>query len=184
VFFSEPYEAAGGRGDEVYRELLLPLEAIAASSGKKLVVKLHPFESASERAVLVKSLLPSHHNRIEIVSGPLTNQLLREAWFGLTVESTTVIECAMHGVPCFIAEWIGGSRYGYVQQYSAFGLGQLLSSAELLPEIPRLLAEVNSHATHAGALWRAIDPEQLRRLLTGQYQRDPAAVAQAQPTHD
>ena len=38
---------------------------------------------------------------VEVFAGPFTPQLVAEAWFAVTVESTTVIDCALLGVPCF-----------------------------------------------------------------------------------
>lgn len=175
VFFSEPYEATGGRAEEVYRELLPPLATLAATSNKKLIVKLHPFESRSDRERLLRQILSVEQQQIAgVVVGPLTQQLLEEAWFGITVESTTVIECAMQGVPCFIAGWMVNSPYGYVQQYSAFGLGVSLLSVEQVPMIPSLLLQKGATKTPTGGLWQPIEPAKLRWLLAGEYRRELA----------
>ena len=48
VFFTEPYEAYGWRRDEVYRDLLPELVALAKVCGLRLILKLHPFESREE----------------------------------------------------------------------------------------------------------------------------------------
>jgi hypothetical protein len=100
----------------------------------------------------------------------MTQQLLEEAWFGITVESTSVIECAMKGVPCFIATWMVNSPYGYVQQYSAFGMGEPLLSVEQLTAIPSLLLG-KSASTPAGGLWQLMDPGNFRKLLAGEHPR-------------
>ena len=176
VFFSEPYQALGGRVEEVYRELLPPLAALAADYGGRLVIKLHPFESVPDRESVVRQVLSAKQQTLtEVRGGPLTERLLEEAWFGITVESTTVIECTMRGVPCFIAGWIASSRYGYVQQYSAFGIGELLHSAEQLAAIPSLL-EQECASTPQGGLWQTIDPAKLRWLFAGGV---PGRVRQA-----
>src|SRR5207302_5527195 len=53
TFFSEPYEVASARTAEFYRDLLPPLADMALKTGRKLVVKLHPFESQRERRGLI-----------------------------------------------------------------------------------------------------------------------------------
>jgi hypothetical protein len=181
VFFSEPYEATGGRAEEVYRELLPPLAALAAGSNKKLLIKLHPFESRSDRARLVRQILRVEQQKITgVVEGPLTHQLLDEAWFGITVESTTVIECAMQGVPCFIAGWMVNSPYGYVQQYSAFGVGDPLLSVEQVPMIPSLLLQKSTTKTPPGGLWQPMKPARLHWLLAGEYRKELARSSHPQ----
>jgi hypothetical protein len=114
------------------------------------------------------------------VVGPLTQQLLDDAWFGITVESTTVIECAMQRVPCFIASWMVKSPYGYVQQYSAFGLGDPLLSAEQVATIPSLLLQKNTTKTPPGGLWQPMEPAKLRWLLAGEYRRELAKSSHPQ----
>ena len=166
VFFSEPYEVRGGRTEDIYRELLPALAMLAEKSGRRLVVKLHPFESLRERAVLVKQILAQEwQQRTDVVTGPLSAQLLESAWFGITLESTTVIDCTAYGVPCFLAGWIAASPYGYVEQYADFGIGFLLLSADELPSIPELLAK--TPAKPRRGLWQPILPDRLRVLLAG-----------------
>jgi hypothetical protein len=141
AYFSEPYEAIGARGDEIYRELLPPLCRLADQHGTTVVVKLHPFESANERNQLVRRLLPTdQRTRVRVVSGPLNADLLGNIWFGITVESTTVSDCMRAGVPCFLCGWVTLSSYGYVKQYLRFGIGRLLTSAEDIGRIPETLS--------------------------------------------
>ncbi len=59
LFFSEPYESAGWRAEEIYREILPPLARLAHESGCKLVVKLHPFESRGVPCFLCEWLTSS-----------------------------------------------------------------------------------------------------------------------------
>jgi hypothetical protein len=181
VFFSEPYEAAGGRPEDLYGELLPPLAALAANYGKSLVVKLHPFESASDRKALVQQVLPADLQKaVRVRSGPLEERLLNETWFGVTVESTTVIECAQRGIPCFIAGWLATSLFGYVQQYAAFGLGQILQSADQLADLPGLLARQSEAQASEGGLWQPIDRGKFRWLLTGGHR---SQLPQPEPAH-
>jgi hypothetical protein len=182
VFFSEPYEAAGGRAEEVYRELLPTLAALAVGLGRRLVIKLHPFESVPHRESVVRQVLSMELQRItDVRGGPLAEQLLEEAWFGITVESTTVIECAMRGIPCFIAGWMASSLNGYVQQYCAFGIGDFLDSAEQLATIPSLLEQKRTTTpTPLGGLWQAMDPAKLRGLFAGEYREEFVKQRQAQ----
>ena len=56
-FFSQPYEVVGGRAGEIYREILRPLVAVARQLNRKIIVKLHPFESVRGRARILKSFL-------------------------------------------------------------------------------------------------------------------------------
>ena len=70
-FFSEPYESGGSRTEEIYRELLPPLAGLAREFGRKLVIKLHPFESLSDRTALVANVLPPEDAAlVEVVEGP------------------------------------------------------------------------------------------------------------------
>ena len=167
VFFSEPYEASGGRPEEIYRELLPPLARLAENSGRNLIVKLHPFESVKEREGTIRQVLPpAQQHRIELRAGPLTDALLQRAWFGITVESTTVVECSMWGVPCFLAAWVAHSPYGYPEQYAKFGIGRLLHAPEEIAALPGILAQDGGPTAAAGAVWQPMDAEQLRALLT------------------
>jgi len=182
VFFSEPYEALGGRPEEVYQELLPRLATLAANAGRRLVIKLHPFESVRAREVLIRRILPEEQqSRIEVVGGPLSPQLMQSAWFGITLESTTVIDCALYGVPCFLAAWMPSSLYGYVQQYAESGVGHLLLSQEELLSIPNLLAKQAEKPKNG--LWQPISAERLRMLLTG-GQRQEVSERSAEPRRD
>ena len=129
LFFSEPYESGGWRTEEIYRELLPPLARLAREFGRRLVVKLHPFESRPERMALTAKVLPPKDAMlVDIVEGPFATQFVSKAWFAVTVESTTVIDCSLLGVPCFLCEWLYPSPYGYARQYASFGVGRILNS--------------------------------------------------------
>jgi hypothetical protein len=176
VLFSEPYEVGGMRADEVYRELLPALWQLARENGRELVVKLHPFESRSERSRIIRNILSADAARqIRIVEGPRTPELVGEAWFGITIESTTAMECARNGVCCFLCRWLALSSYGYQEQYARFRIGQALETAEQIAQIPQLLADFSKCS---GLKWAdAVEPALLRQLLTAVH--EPSGVRSA-----
>jgi hypothetical protein len=166
IFFSEPYESGNRRAQEVYQELLPPLALLAKEFSRRLVVKLHPFESRHERMqVIARVLPPADAARIEVVEGPFTPQLVAKAWFAVTVESTTVIDCALLGVTCFVCDWLNSSPYGYTRQYARFGVGRILNSPEQLKELPNILTEP-AIPLPEDALLKPIDPEWLRQIVS------------------
>ena len=166
VLFSEPYENAGARGREVYAELLPRLAALARQRGCGVIVKLHPFENFEDRSSILRSVVPTEDQSLfSITDGPLTASLLARAWFGVTVESTTAIDCVLNHVPCFLCEWLANSSYGYLQQYARFGLGYILKSADEIENIPSLLALVEAQPAQQ-SFWSPSDPEQLAAWLT------------------
>ncbi len=65
-----------------------------------------------------------------LVSGPLTEDLLAKAWFGITILSTVATECAVRGIPCFLCKWLESWPYGYVEQFIRFGVGIGLNHPE------------------------------------------------------
>jgi hypothetical protein len=169
VFFSEPYEGVGMRTEEVYREILPPLLRIAREYGRSLIVKLHPFESRSQRARFIEDVIGSGDaTRVSIVDGPLTAEFLSRTWFGITVESTTVMDCTDRGVPCFLCAWLSLSDFGYTQQFARFGVGEVLGSAGEICEIPGKLDALQERMTLRGKSPSA-DPETLRSWFTGSH---------------
>jgi hypothetical protein len=179
VFFSEPYESAGGRPEEIYRELLPALSRMARDHGRSLVLKLHPFENPEERSRLVEAALGADAGgKIEIVEGALSLDLLASTWFGITVESSTVVDCSKNAVPCFQCEWLVSSPWAYVQQFARFGVGRLLRSPDELAEIPSILAEGDRPAVRADALDSPITAEALLQLFSGRV----APLSDASPS--
>ena len=168
VLFSEPYESAGVRADEIYRELVPPLARLARQFARKLIIKLHPFESITQRERLVRTIL-DREDRVatRLIDGPLSQVMLLETWFGVTVESSTALDCASQGVPCFLCHWLALSPYGYVQQYARFGVGYGLHSPDQIPSIPLMLANIRSSPTPLHNIWQPIEPNLLRRYLAG-----------------
>jgi hypothetical protein len=165
LFFSEPYEVGRLRTEDIYRELLPPLARLAREFGRRLVVKVHPFESRAERMELVAKVLPPDNAAlVDVIDGPFSPERVAKAWFAVTVESTVVIDCSLLGVPCFLCEWLNLSAYGYTGQYARFGVGRILNSPEQITEIPRLLAEPAIPLSE-DCLLKPIDPEWLRSII-------------------
>jgi hypothetical protein len=166
VFFSENYEALGGRGQEFYRDLLPPLSDLALKTGRELVVKLHPAEVVRTRKRMAKNVLPSERfNRVRFVQGPLSENLLNSTWFGITVISSTAIDCTRRGIPVFLCPWLEYCNYGYAEQMLKFRAGVRLNHAGEIPSIPALLESLGESRT--SDLWQAIVPEHLQDLLRG-----------------
>ena len=167
ILFSEPYEVANMRTQEVYRELLPPLCRVARESGHGLILKLHPFESLSQRRTMVREILtPEDCKIVNVLDGPLTTELLAQAWCGITVESTTVIDCLQNGIRCFLCSWLAHSPFEYVQQYARFEIGEALQNAQQLLEIPRRMSDPRQPSTIKVDLSPTVDPETLRAWLT------------------
>ena len=168
VLFSEPYENQGARPMEIYQEIIPPLLHLCRSAGTRLVIKLHPFESKSERECLMRKLLSAKDlELVDLVTGPMSEDLLNTTWFGVTVESTAALDCASRGVPCFLCSWLEISAYGYVQQYARFGVGQILKSASELLSIPAFLQAQPVEAKAIDNIWSPISPDELRDYLVG-----------------
>lgn len=141
VFFSEAYEiSGGGRAKEFYRDVLPSLADLAIRESCQLVVKLHPAESLAERQGFVfDTLSPVQRDVVRVVAGPL-GELLNETWFGVTILSTVAVECATQAIPCFLCSWLEFWPYGYIDQFTRFGVGIKLDRPTDLLEIPKLLA--------------------------------------------
>jgi hypothetical protein len=140
IFFSEPYELYSGRTETLYRELLPSLCAIARQYDRKVVVKLHPYESVVARSRLVDQILTGDDRQlVEISTAPMSEQLLHRVWFAVTMESSVAVECALAGIPCFLAGWFDLGTQCYGQQYEKFGAAQILESPSAILLIPEML---------------------------------------------
>jgi hypothetical protein len=115
---------------------------------------------------------------VTVVDGPLTEELMSRAWFGITVESTTVLDCLQNGVACFLCGWLTLSQFEYAQQYARFGVGEVLQSAEQIAEIPRRLTEFHKRPANPAALWKTADPAELQEWLTS-APHEPAGARSA-----
>ena len=170
VFFTEPYQAAAWRSDEVYRDLLPRLSSLARSCGLRLVFKLHPFESIKGHQRLLRRHLPDEEaGQMGVLAGPPSPQLWRNTRVALTVQSTVALECAALGIPVFLCAWLRDPYSAYVQQYGRFSIGHVLQSPEQLSDVPRLLETQIGECPVDAGMWQTMDPEKLRELLSGAY---------------
>jgi hypothetical protein len=166
VFFSEPYEVSGGRGEGFYRDTLPDLAGLALATGRKLVVKLHPAESKRERErALRRTISEEHSGAVQLISGPLTEELLSNTWFAVTVQSTVSMECAVRGIPCFLCKWLEPGGYEYVEQFIRFGAGIGLDSPEEIAAIREYMQNEPLKKLPTEQLWQTADKGRLNALL-------------------
>jgi len=168
VFFTEPYQAVGWRADEVYRELLPRLSALAQRCELQLAFKLHPFDSVKgHRRLLHRYLPPEQAKQVEIIAGAPSSEVWRRARVAVTVQSTVALECTARGVPVFLCAWLRDARTGYLRQLERFGIGRVLQCADQLEQIPQMLAQVRR--VEPAEVWRPLAPQTLRELIAGTY---------------
>jgi hypothetical protein len=177
LFISEASDVSGGRPEEFYRDILPPLAELVLATGRELVVKLHPFESKSERAgILARILSPEANAVTSIVDGPLTEDLLAKVWFGVTILSTVAIECAIRGIPCFLCKWLEFWPYGYVEQFLRFGVGVGLNDPGEIQKIPEYLRQRSVSAEVRENCWQPAATGRLRELLSSSRKEYATAV--------
>lgn len=165
VFFTEPYAADGWRMEELYRDLLPHLTALTAAAGWQLVFKLHPFENVpGQWRLLRRCLPPSQLKGIQVMGGPIRDEIWQKARCAITVESTVALECASRGIPVFLLGWLRGSPGGYISQFERFGIARVLHLPAEIASIPRLL---EAASTAPPQLWTRLDPREFEALLSG-----------------
>ncbi len=143
VFFSSDYESVAGRAAEFFREILGPMVSLAKKTNRTVVIKLHPFESLSDRRrMLDKILTPEQRRYVEIIGGPFTAELRDRIWAAITVESSVTVECAAAGIPVFLCTWFDASWWEYGKQFVRFSMAQALNSPEEILEIPQCVEPV------------------------------------------
>jgi hypothetical protein len=171
LFISEAFDVTGGRPQEFYGDVLPPLADLALRTGRKLIVKLHPAESERERSeILSRVLSATQKSATHVVSGPLTEDLLARAWFGITIFSTVAVECAVRGIPCFLCKWLEFWPAGYADQFIRFGVGIGLNHPNEIERIPEYLQQHRVGTAVAENCWHAADAGRLRELLTAAHQ--------------
>lgn len=151
--------------EEVYRDLLPKLWSLAESRGLKLVFKIHPFESVKGHRRMLRRYLPRQEAEIGVIAGAPSAQLWRNIRFALVVQSTVALQCVSLGIPVFLCSWLRDSSSGYVEQFSRFGVGHVLESADELSQIPHLLEMRAKTVAMRHNLWETMDPAKLRDLL-------------------
>ena len=171
VFFTEPYQAAGWRNEQVYADLLPELWSLAQGCGLKLVFKLHPFESVKGHRRILRKYLPKQEKRIGVIAGAPSPQLWRNTRFAMTVQSTVALQCVALGIPVFLCSWLKDSTAGYVEQFVKFGIGHELKTSGELSQVPRWLELQQKTVQIRPTLWETVDPAKLRALLmrTGSF---------------
>jgi hypothetical protein len=177
VFFTEPYQAAGWRVDEVYREILPRLSVLAKTCGLRLVFKLHPFESEKGHRRWLRRYLPHEESEICVICGPPTAELWQKTRFAITVESTVALECTALRIPVFLCAWLRNPLAGYVQQFERFGAGIVLDNPQQISDIPFLLKSQAMKSSPQARLWQTIEPDRLRELLSGNHSLRTASTA-------
>jgi hypothetical protein len=152
---------------------------LVREKGRRLIIKLHPFESRSQRSRIVDDVLePDDRALVSVIDGPPTPEIMGQAWFGLTVESTSAVDCRQNGVHCFLCGWLTFLPFGYAQQYAKFGVGEVLRSAEQISEIPQRLADFEQRPAMRWNLSPTADPGMLQSWLTSGL-REPAGARPA-----
>jgi len=168
VFYSEAYELFSARTQTFYAELLPELCLLARRTNRKVIVKLHPFESLRMRRALVDRVMPAEHRSlVELREGPMTPDLFERAWFSLTVESSVAVESTINRVPCFLCSWFDPSWYDYSKQYAKYSAGYPLDSPQRIREIPQLLERIQITEAIRQSLQTPITPEHLESVLSG-----------------
>ncbi|MGB6632190.1 MAG: hypothetical protein WBD25_15980 [Terriglobales bacterium] len=168
VFYSEAYELSSGRTQAFYAELLPELCRLASLTNRKVIVKLHPFESLSTRKLFVdKALSPEQRSLVTLREGSMTQDLFARAWCSLTVESSVAVESTINGVPCFLCGWFDASWYDYGKQYAKFSAGYTLDSPQRIREIPKLIEQFRITEATRQNLQTEISPEHLESVLSG-----------------
>ncbi len=167
TWFTEPYETDFWRVEAIYREVLPRLCAIARTSGKTVVLKLHPFESARQRLRLVKRILSENDRKlVSVADAPLSREILQKTWCAVTVESTVALECATAGVPAFLCGWLRHAYAGYAPQYARFGVARMVEFPDDLLRIPNMLRKAAPGSDTARRLLQPISPDTLSEILS------------------
>ena len=165
VFFSEQYELTQGRTHILYDEVLPRLCAVARRHGRRVVIKLHPFESRLLRSKFLETVLPLQERQaVELVQGPLTESLLEDSWFAVTVESSVTVDCAIRGIPCYVCRWFITPVAGYGEQFVRYGAAQELATPDDVARIPEMLAGFRDEQAMQ-RLWSPITAEKLAGAL-------------------
>jgi hypothetical protein len=168
IFYSEAYELSSGRTRTLYEELLPELCLLARETNRRIIVKLHPFESGRIRKRLIHNILPAEDRALlEIREGPMTPDLFERAWCSFTVESSVAVESTVHGVPCFLLTWFDVSWYDYGKQYAKYSAGYPLDSPRRIRDTAQMLEQFQITETTRQRLQTPITPEHLEELLRG-----------------
>jgi hypothetical protein len=170
VFFSQPFEVSGGRTGEIYGEILPRLAELAQRTNRKIIIKLHPFESLRGRERLLRSVLRGEQlARVEISRVP-ASEIMTRAWCGVGVDSSVAVECTLRGVPYFLCGWLDFNGFGYMTQFARFGAGVMLDTPDQILSIPRrlMIPQKKGFAQDAAKnrrLWQPADDTRLDEIM-------------------
>jgi hypothetical protein len=180
VFFSQPYEVYNGRAEEAYREILPRLCELARWHGRKVIIKLHPFESRRDRSRLMQIVLQESQRSLATISRcRFASELFDQIWFGISVSSSVALECTLHRIPFFNCNWLEPRDCGYAQHFGRFGVGQVLHAPEEIDRIPERISEFAFKDGSLKRLYEQIDGMALDRILSGSLSWNAPAAAVA-----
>lgn len=180
VFFSQPYEVYNGRAEEAYREILPRLCELARWHGRKVIIKLHPFESRRDRSRLMQIVLQESQRSLATISRcRFASELFDQIWFGISVSSSVALECTLHRIPFFNCNWLEPRDCGYAQHFGRFGVGQVLHAPEEIDRIPERISEFAFKDGSLKRLYEQIDGMALDRILSGPLSWNAPAAAVA-----
>lgn len=167
VYYSEAYELSNGRTETLYAELLPELCQLASRMHRKVVVKLHPFESFHMRKALIDNVLSGEQRSlVQMREGPMSPELFARAWCSLTVESSVAVESTLNRVPCFLCSWFDNSWYDYGKQYAKYSAGYPLDSPQRIRDIPHLLEQFRITEATRQSLQTSITADHLESVLS------------------
>ena len=166
VFFSSPYEISSARTQVFYSEILPELCALASHTNRRVVVKLHPFESLRKRKAMIdRAVTAVHKEVIEMRQGPMSSDVLERAWFTVTVNSSVAVESTINGVPCFLCAWFDGDWSDYGKQLAKYSAGHPLNSPLEIRRVPELLDQLKITEATRRTLLSPISPAFLDSIL-------------------
>jgi hypothetical protein len=100
------------------------------------------------------------------------------------VESSTAVECALAGVPCYLCGWFDLDLHAYGKQYQKFGAARVLDSPAEILRIPDWLG-LSARPEATDRLHHAIAPEDLRTILqSGEYVGHEISRKEVRPAVD
>jgi hypothetical protein len=167
VLFSQPYEVGGGRAREIYREILSRLTKVAQQLNRRIILKLHPFESVRGRSRLLRSTLSAEElDRVEVSAAP-ASEILPHTFLGVGLDSSVAVECAQRGIPYFMCGWLDFNGLGYMRQFARFGAGSVLEKPQDILSIPQRIAEFEPASAKIRRLWQVADMASLDQILFG-----------------
>jgi hypothetical protein len=177
VLFSQPYEVSGGRAGEIYREILSPLIKVARQLNRRIVVKLHPFESARGRGRLLRSLLSADElDRVKVSAAP-ASEILVHTFLAIGLDSSVAVECTQRGIPYFMCGWLDFNGFGYMRQFARFGAGSVLEKPQDILSIPQRIAAFERDGAKIRPLWQAAANAVLDQILFGTECAHPTSAS-------